>query len=96
MDPVTGTVLVNWLQVLAAEGPSALLIGLGPTLWRNTIWNSLYYGTMHQLTTQAQEQRRIAEKGGGGGDSGSSGVFSKLLQPSDNAVAEAARCAFCS
>lgn len=37
------------MQVLRQEGPAALLIGLGPTLWRNCVWNGLYYGTMHQL-----------------------------------------------
>ncbi|KAJ9505664.1 hypothetical protein QJQ45_026702 [Haematococcus lacustris] len=37
------------LQVLRVEGPSALLIGLGPTLYRNCVWNGLYYGSMHQV-----------------------------------------------
>ncbi|KAG2434431.1 hypothetical protein HYH02_012261 [Chlamydomonas schloesseri] len=37
-------------KVLREEGPAALTAGLGPTMWRNTIWNSIYYGTMHQLS----------------------------------------------
>mmetsp|Transcript_2283 Transcript_2283/g.5111 ORF Transcript_2283/g.5111 Transcript_2283/m.5111 type:complete len:283 (+) Transcript_2283:59-907(+) len=36
-------------KVVSAEGISALTIGLGPTLWRNCIWNSLYYGTMFEV-----------------------------------------------
>lgn len=31
-------------QLLQAEGPKGLFIGLGPTLWRVTTWNTLYYG----------------------------------------------------
>lgn len=31
-------------QVISSEGIGALTIGLGPTLCRNCIWNSLYYG----------------------------------------------------
>lgn len=37
------------LQVVRQEGLLALGTGLGPTLWRNCVWNSLYYGTMHTL-----------------------------------------------
>jgi solute carrier family 25 2-oxodicarboxylate transporter 21 len=36
-------------QVLQQEGPSALFIGLVPTLYRNCIWNCIYYGTMHRI-----------------------------------------------
>lgn len=36
-------------QVVRQEGLLALGTGLGPTLWRNCVWNSLYYGTMHTL-----------------------------------------------
>ncbi|KAI8468968.1 MAG: mitochondrial carrier domain-containing protein [Monoraphidium minutum] len=36
-------------QVLRQEGPGALFIGLTPTLWRNCVWNSIYYGTTHEL-----------------------------------------------
>eukprot|EP00882_Tetradesmus_deserticola_P003923 GHRQ01004148.1.p1 GENE.GHRQ01004148.1~~GHRQ01004148.1.p1 ORF type:complete len:311 (+),score=141.45 GHRQ01004148.1:882-1814(+) len=39
-------------QVLQQEGPSALFIGLVPTLYRNCIWNCLYYGTMHRIEQQ--------------------------------------------
>ena len=31
-------------QLLAQEGVGALFIGLAPTLWRNCVWNGLYYG----------------------------------------------------
>ncbi|GIL74313.1 hypothetical protein Vretifemale_4358 [Volvox reticuliferus] len=37
------------IKVVRQEGVLALATGLGPTLWRNCVWNSLYYGTMHQL-----------------------------------------------
>ncbi|GFR45377.1 hypothetical protein Agub_g6753, partial [Astrephomene gubernaculifera] len=37
-------------QVVRQEGLTALATGLGPTLWRNCIWNSLYYGSMYLLT----------------------------------------------
>ncbi|PNH07452.1 putative mitochondrial 2-oxodicarboxylate carrier [Tetrabaena socialis] len=37
------------VQVVRQEGPQALATGLGPTLWRNCIWNSLYYGSMATL-----------------------------------------------
>lgn len=33
-------------KTLAMEGPSAFAIGLGPTLWRNCVWNSIYFGLM--------------------------------------------------
>jgi hypothetical protein len=36
-------------QVLASEGIAALFIGLGPTIARNCVWNSIYYGTMHEV-----------------------------------------------
>lgn len=34
-------------ETFLLEGPRALFTGLGPTLWRNCIWNSVYFGTMH-------------------------------------------------
>jgi len=37
-------------QVLKTEGIAALTIGLGPTLMRNCIWNSIFYGSMHQAS----------------------------------------------
>ncbi len=40
-------VLAGPLQVVSSEGLSALFIGLTPTVCRNCIWNSIYYGTMH-------------------------------------------------
>lgn len=39
-------------QVLQQEGPAALFIGLAPTLYRNCIWNCLYYGSMHAIDQQ--------------------------------------------
>ncbi|KAF8067171.1 msrB [Scenedesmus sp. PABB004] len=36
-------------ELLRAEGPAALFIGLAPTLLRNCIWNCIYYGSMHQI-----------------------------------------------
>jgi hypothetical protein len=36
-------------QVLRVEGPAALFIGLAPTLWRNCVWNSIFYGTTHEI-----------------------------------------------
>jgi len=36
-------------KVVKAEGLSALAIGLGPTLLRNTVWNCIYYGTVFEL-----------------------------------------------
>ena len=36
-------------KTVREEGVNALFIGLGPTLWRNGIWNTVYFGTMHKL-----------------------------------------------
>lgn len=36
-------------QVVATEGVQALAIGLAPTLLRNCVWNSIYYGTVFEL-----------------------------------------------
>jgi len=36
-------------QVVRQEGVSALFLGLSPTLWRNCVWNSLYYGSTYEL-----------------------------------------------
>lgn len=36
-------------QVLRREGPGALFIGLAPTLWRNCVWNGLFYGTTYEI-----------------------------------------------
>ncbi len=36
-------------KVLRQEGPTALAIGLTPTLFRNCIWNGIFYGTMYEL-----------------------------------------------
>ena len=37
------------VETFKREGPQALFTGLGPTLWRNCIWNSVYFGTMHTI-----------------------------------------------
>jgi hypothetical protein len=37
------------LQILRQEGLLAFTTGLGPTLWRNCVWNTIFYGTMEQL-----------------------------------------------
>ena len=34
------------IKVVKTEGPQALFIGLGPTIWRNCVWNTVYFGTM--------------------------------------------------
>lgn len=36
-----------FLNIIRTEGPLALFIGLGPTIWRNCVWNTVYFGTMH-------------------------------------------------
>lgn len=36
-------------KTLKAEGSSAFAIGLGPTLWRNCVWNSAYFGLMFKI-----------------------------------------------
>jgi solute carrier family 25 2-oxodicarboxylate transporter 21 len=36
-------------QVVKQEGLSALFIGLIPTLYRNCIWNCLFYGSVHEI-----------------------------------------------
>eukprot|EP00967_Tisochrysis_lutea_P047395 scaffold57732_cov15-Tisochrysis_lutea.AAC.1 len=42
-------VVFNDAQVVQNEGVKALAIGLGPTLFRNCIWNSIFYGSMHEM-----------------------------------------------
>jgi solute carrier family 25 2-oxodicarboxylate transporter 21 len=34
-------------RVLAEEGAAALLTGFWPTVMRNSVWNAVYFGTMH-------------------------------------------------
>ncbi|KAF5842245.1 mitochondrial carrier domain-containing protein [Dunaliella salina] len=36
-------------KVVQSEGVKALAIGLSPTLYRNCIWNSIFYGSMHEV-----------------------------------------------
>jgi solute carrier family 25 2-oxodicarboxylate transporter 21 len=37
------------VKTFRAEGIRGFTIGLGPTLWRNCVWNTVYFGTMHWL-----------------------------------------------
>jgi solute carrier family 25 2-oxodicarboxylate transporter 21 len=55
-------------QVLRQEGPAALFIGIAPTLWRNCLWNGVYYGTTHELDRWG---RRWGARNGGRWGSGS-------------------------
>lgn len=36
-------------QVLADEGLLAFTTGMGPTCWRNCVWNGVYFGLMHEV-----------------------------------------------
>ncbi len=36
-------------KIIKTEGISAFYIGLAPTLCRNCVWNTVYFGTMHWL-----------------------------------------------
>ena len=36
-------------QIVRTEGIAALTIGLGPTLWRNCVWDSIYLSCMHNV-----------------------------------------------
>jgi hypothetical protein len=36
-------------RTLRDEGVAAFTIGLGPTLARNCVWNTVYFGTMYKL-----------------------------------------------
>ena len=40
------------LKLLRQEGIQAFTIGLGPTLYRNCVWNTVYFGFMHWLKAQ--------------------------------------------
>jgi solute carrier family 25 2-oxodicarboxylate transporter 21 len=64
-------------QILRDEGVRALGTGLAPTLWRNCVWNSIYYGTMHRL-----EQAFDAQDAAANADA---------PQPSSSAALRAAR-----
>lgn len=41
-----------FVKLIKQEGPASLFIGLTPTLWRNTVWNTVYFGTMHFLKSK--------------------------------------------
>ena len=62
--PTPAARLLARLQVVSQEGLGALTIGFGPTMWRNTIWNSMYYGTMHWLQVR-QVPTRLKGRGRG-------------------------------
>jgi solute carrier family 25 2-oxodicarboxylate transporter 21 len=36
-------------QLLRDEGVKAFTTGLGPTCWRNCVWNTVYFGLMHGI-----------------------------------------------
>jgi len=36
-------------KIVRSEGIQALTIGLFPTVWRNCIWNGIYYGSFYQF-----------------------------------------------
>ena len=36
-------------KLLRQEGIMAFTIGLGPTIIRNSVWNSVYFGVMHKI-----------------------------------------------
>ena len=36
-------------KLLRNEGIMAFTIGLGPTIWRNCVWNTVYFGLMHRV-----------------------------------------------
>ena len=40
------------IKTYRTEGLLGFATGLGPTLWRNCIWNTVYFGTMHWLKKQ--------------------------------------------
>lgn len=42
-------------KIVRNEGFMALTIGLTPTLYRNCVWNTVYFGTMHWLKSQVPE-----------------------------------------
>lgn len=53
-------------RVLREEGPAALTAGLGPTMWRNTIWNAAYYGAGYaEEGGGRQEGRGVGARGWG-------------------------------
>jgi len=41
-----------YYRVLAEEGMRSLMIGLGPTIWRNSTWNTIYFGSMYYIKTE--------------------------------------------
>jgi solute carrier family 25 2-oxodicarboxylate transporter 21 len=51
-------------KTLKFEGLRSMYIGLGPTLWRNCVWNTVYFGTMHKLKSLTpQTSSPVAEMG---------------------------------
>ena len=40
------------IKTYQSEGILGFTTGLGPTLWRNCVWNTVYFGTMHWLKKQ--------------------------------------------
>jgi solute carrier family 25 (mitochondrial 2-oxodicarboxylate transporter), member 21 len=55
-----------FVDIVRKEGPFGLFIGLGPTIWRNCIWNTVYFGVMNigkshmnQLTGNLSNQHSL-------------------------------------
>eukprot|EP01036_Dinobryon_divergens_P039168 gene39168-51562_t len=36
-------------KIVKSEGITVLYVGLGPTIWRNCVWNTVYFGLMHGM-----------------------------------------------
>jgi solute carrier family 25 (mitochondrial 2-oxodicarboxylate transporter), member 21 len=58
-------------DILHREGLQGLFIGLGPTIWRNCIWNTIYFGVMHlgkeqlhRLLTSDESSGRLGQSEG--------------------------------
>ena len=54
-------------RILAEEGPLALATGLHVTIWRNGVWNGIYFGLMHAMRPPIDSGDAAADGGGGGG-----------------------------
>jgi solute carrier family 25 2-oxodicarboxylate transporter 21 len=46
------------VKTFRSEGVRGFVTGLGPTLWRNCVWNTVYFGTMHWLKTKLPETNK--------------------------------------
>ena len=41
----------GYYTIFKEEGIKSLFLGLGPTLWRNCVWNTVYFGLMYEVKT---------------------------------------------